>query len=384
MAEFMNDYPTQRMKPRDGMAINAAVWQSAHDYHRLRDRWHLRMAGDGIVHGLEVVQTQPVSSAVWILPGFAIDAKGRTIVMKQAQLHDIGSTRGTIHVYLTASEHEVAGKPDASSTDGDDVPPGAMKEDVNIVASAMLPAAGDAYVELARIYRSENVAVKDAVNLRHPGPNEIDLRFRREVMSRVLPLVHAGIMHLGERDPRAREGWDALAQSSVFARQCRLCITDDAEAGGAFDLLYLRAATHFNAEPALVESLKRFLGKRGVLFAEAANQGAGESAAWAACEALFDALGVSLAPLSPAHPLVTTPHRFFQFPENPTQGEMRVAVQPACHAILSSVDADSLWRGALRDGPATREAIRASHEWGMNLLDYVLCAAALPVEADHA
>lgn len=386
MADFMDDYPTQRLHPSDGMAINADIWRAAHDYHRVRDQWHLRLAGDGILHGLQVVQTNPISAEVWILPGFAIDARGRTIVLRTPYLRSVGSTRGTVYVTLSANEYPLRDKAGAKAADDDVVSPAYLKEDVSVTINA-LPPDGDARVELARIHRSDDVAVKDADNPRRPRDNQIDMRFRREMLPRVLPIIRAGVLHLGGHDDHAWEGLDALAKAAEFARQCRLCISDDVRAGDiddAFDLLYVRAVAPFTPEPALIAALKPFVGRRKVLFAEADSQSADAGAARAALDALLGALGVPLVPLSPGHALLTTPHRFSQVPEGATQGEMRVAAQGECHAILSDGDLGSVWRGMAHGQPALREAIRTAHEWGMNLLDAVLRAKAARQEAGDA
>ena len=377
MSEFMHDYPTRRIDPRDGMAINAHVWQEAHDYHRLRDQHHTRLAGHGILHGLKVVQTKLASSAVWILPGFAVDSDGRTIVLKVPHKCDVGSTRGTVYIYLTVSEHKTTGDGRTLPEGEDQALPSYVQEDVNIFASALLPRAGDAFVELTRIQRSDLVAVKDAIHPRRPGNTEIDLRYRREVLPRVLPTVNAGVLQLGAMNSSAWEGLDALAQSAAFAQQCRLLIEDEVDVrdlSTAHDVLFVRAQAPFTPEPALVAALRAWLDVRKVLFVDVAGDAANAGALQASLDAMFSALGVTLAPLPPAHPLLTCPHRFALWPDGGPQGSIRVATLPACHLIVSDMDMSALWCGTAHGKPAAREAIRAAHEWGMNVLAYVLHA----------
>lgn len=377
MSEFMHDYPTRRIDPRDGMAINADVWKEAHDYHRLRDQHHTLLAGHGILHGLEVVQTKLASSSVWILPGFAVDGDGRTIVLKASHKCDVGSSRGRVYLYLTASEHEMRGDGRTAPADEDEVHLRYMQEDVNIIASALLPKAGDAFVELARIQRSDLVAVKDAIQPRRPGNNEIDLRHRREVLPRVLPTVNAGVLHLGAMDSGAWAGLDALAQSAAFAQQCRLVIEDQVtldDNSAASDLLFVRAQAPFTPEPALVAALRAWLDARRVLFVDVAGDGANAGALAVSLDTMFTALGLTLTAMPPTHPLLSSPHRFSQWPDGGQQGSIRIATQPACRVIVSDMNLCALWRGDAHGKPAPREAIRAAHEWGMNMLAYVLRA----------
>ena len=83
---LLGDYPLKRISARDGMAVTAQVWREAHKYHRLQTQFHALVShGPGIVLGLEVIASEPPDSAVYILPGIAVDSEGQTIVLPQPQ-----------------------------------------------------------------------------------------------------------------------------------------------------------------------------------------------------------------------------------------------------------------------------------------------------------
>ena len=74
--ELLNSYPLKRIKPSDGLAITAEVWEEAHEYHRHNHRYHTMLGhGPGILSGLEVIASDPPDTSIYISPGVAIDAK---------------------------------------------------------------------------------------------------------------------------------------------------------------------------------------------------------------------------------------------------------------------------------------------------------------------
>jgi hypothetical protein len=104
--ELLKKYPTKRIKPADGMAVTAEVWEEAHDYHRHSQGFHaLFTHGAGIVTGLEVIASDPPDTSLYILPGIAVDQSGETIVLAQPVAYDIGNERdGLLYLMFSYAE----------------------------------------------------------------------------------------------------------------------------------------------------------------------------------------------------------------------------------------------------------------------------------------
>ena len=81
---LLKEFPNKRIKPVDGMAVTADVWEEEHRYHRQLLRYHnLYNHGSGIVTGLQVIASDPADTSVYILPGVAVDSVGNTIVISE-------------------------------------------------------------------------------------------------------------------------------------------------------------------------------------------------------------------------------------------------------------------------------------------------------------
>ena len=88
--EVLRLHPQRRVKAYDGMAVTADTWDLAHDTHRRLLEIHTRFAhGPGIVYGLEVFAGDPPGAQIYVQPGFAVDALGRTIVMPDQRGYDL-------------------------------------------------------------------------------------------------------------------------------------------------------------------------------------------------------------------------------------------------------------------------------------------------------
>ena len=80
---------------------------------------------------------------------------------------------------------------------------------------------------------------------------------------------------------------------------------------------------------------------------------------------------MKLAELPKDHPLLTEPFLFGAPPPGfETEGAPTVMV--ADGVIFSTCDYGCLWQGDRRNGTAAREAIRAAHEWGSNIVAYAI------------
>ncbi len=104
--DLIKEYPNKRIQANDGMAVTSEVWEDAHNYHRQAQRFHNRFShGTGIVQGLQVIASDPPDTAVYIMPGVAVDSAGHMIVVAEPTAYDIGrQVDGLLHLVLTYGE----------------------------------------------------------------------------------------------------------------------------------------------------------------------------------------------------------------------------------------------------------------------------------------
>ncbi len=370
MKDLLHEFPTKRIKAADGMAVTAQVWEEAHEYHRKWQRAHdLYSHGARIVTGLEVIASDPADSSVYILPGIAIDPLGRTIVIAEPVVYDVGAAQGPIQLLLTYEESQPTAN--ADQEDG----PLYLYSQFGIQATRALP--DTPFVELCRVRRqSRENALINARNGEHPGPNEIDLRWRREGKEPLQETACLAVSYTGgSTDDKHSRGMDYVAQALRRSGQ-RVCVDNrvplapDLE---AYTLLYLVGQDAFQLTRDEMNALYAFLQSGGTLFIESCRRAAssGEPPADASFLDLLASMGVQLKEVPPSHPLLTKPHLFAGPPPGfETEGEPKLMMGD--HILLSYGDYGCLWQGERRGRPASREEIRAALEWGENLVAYAL------------
>lgn len=377
---FVSDYPTERLAPEDGMDVDAAAWQDAHDFHQQRDRFHTRLGGGpGILLGLEVGANAPApDKRVFVNPGLAVDHLGHLIVVKTRTTVDVGSAPGMLRIVVWWNETQ----PYSQNDEAD--PHRKYRGDrVNFKAIAQTPALNQ--IELARIRHTGDVSVIDAGKQHRPGDNEIDLRYRPELRPRAQPIVSVGVMQIGGRDPNAAASLYLLAQAAEALGGPRVCVDADLKPAdadaNAYDLVYLRVNGAFDAADGEVQkieqSLRPHVAAGRALFVELNHAVAQNGNAQAAVEALCTRLTGRLDPITlmPDHQLLSSPYLFARLPDGlvqtPPSPAMWLSANRAHRVALSAVDVGGMWRGGWGESnsnPPAREAIRAAHEWGINLL----------------
>ncbi len=225
--DLLKQYPIRRVKPADGMAVTAAIWEESHEYHRRVQGLHtLFSQGAGILTGLEVIASDPPDTSLYILPGIAIDQIGQTIILPQPVAYDLGHDLDGL-LYLMLSYDESNPKADnGSQQEGD---PLFVHGEFSIAAQAVL--ADVPGVELARVRRSNRESILlNAHNPIQPGPDEIDLRFRHEVGAP--PEVSIAVSYLGEvADKKHGRGVAHLAQALNHSGNYRLLVEDNVAIG---------------------------------------------------------------------------------------------------------------------------------------------------------
>jgi hypothetical protein len=361
--DLLQLYPGKRIKPVDGMAVTAEIWEETHEYHRQGQRFHtLLHHGAGIVTGLEVIASDPPDTSVYISPGIAVDPTGQIIVLPQPVAYDIGDElEGLLYLLISYSES----RPRAGKGGQEDGTPYVHAE-FSIVARTALPATP--YVELARAIRSSRKEpFLDARDPTRPGPNEIDLHFRREVGA---PReVSIAVSYLGTLTDKPH-GRGALFLAHALSRQgdYRVFVNDDVTLGPGVEthtLIYLVGRDDFELSSSQSNGLANYVTKgRGTLFIESSD-----SKAEAAFLKLLKTLKMEPGALPTGHRLLTDPYLFAAPPPGfEPQAAAKVLVSEG--VIFSTCNYGLLWGGAIREGIPSREQIRSAFEWGGNVIAY--------------
>jgi hypothetical protein len=365
-AELLKAYPSRRIKPVDGMAVTADVWEEAHDYHRGQLRYHNLLAhGLGIVTGLEVVASDPPDSAVYVSPGVGIDANGREIMVAQPLSFDLGAAQGILYLVLTHGE----GQPRSEGGQDD----GVMYIQEQFALEAVGSLSNTAGIELARIKRSgRSTPIVNAKDTAHPAANEIDFRFRKSVGASTSAVATVAVSYLGGlKDQRHGRGADYLARMISRSDQKRVWIDDDAPLNAdllSYTLVYLVGHTAFQLSPDEMNAIYAYLQGGGTLLYESCRHDASDDPkADAAFLDLLSSLGQKIDDLPLNHPLLVEPNLF---PAPPAGFDASGKIRIGGGVIVSTFDYGCIWQGEKRGGAASREEIRSAHEWGENIVTY--------------
>ncbi len=368
--EVLRLHPQRRVKAYDGMAVTADTWDLAHDTHRRLLEIHTRFAhGPGIVYGLEVFAGDPPGAQIYVQPGFAVDALGRTIVMPDQRGYDLRAVEGLIYLVLTYEES--APRPDGAYSE--DAPRYVYSE---YALQAVLVPPQTPYIELARFRRQAGAAMRNAQDAEQPGLNEIDLRSRTEVGAHTPTLVRAAVVMLGSApDHGHAAGVGNLARSLRTGGVEQRMVVDVLPGLDRtllnYDLLFLVGLEAVRLSREQIDALTAFRGAGGVVFYESCrSQSTGDPIADAAFLELMAALGIALQPLADGHPLLRAPH-FFAVPAEgfETQGTARLLAGDG--VLFSTYDYGCIWNGRRRGRAAGRSEIRSALEFGQNLVAWV-------------
>ena len=358
--QFLQALPAKRIKPADGMSVTADVWEEAHDYHRHQLRAVARLGlGHGVLTGLNVIASDPADRSVYVTPGAALDGEGNLIVVSKPVAFNLANAIGDVRLYLSFGES--APRLERLTQDDNAL---RVRQEYAIEAGDKPPSS--AHVELARILRSAKTA--PATNPRdasHPVENEIDTRFRRVIGPGDAGVLAAGIVQVGRPSPKAVAGINALARSAARAG-IRVAVDDAVAPGGSlgkYGLIFILASGAFTLKADDMKGLYAALQGGATLVAEAA---AGDGPAEAGLRDLFQTLGVQLRELGPGHALMGEPHVFGLLPAGAAGAGALLASDNG--VLFSLRDFATLWQGERADGPASREEIRAGHEFGQNVL----------------
>lgn len=373
--ELISQFPIKRIKPFDGMSVTAEIWEMAHEYHRQRERLHAMTShGAGILAGLKVIANDPANSAIYILPGVALDASGEVIIVSEPMTYDIGSSMtGLLYVLLTYGEGQ------ANSDNNDSGGPRFIHAEYGIEVQGELPPTH--HVELARIRRQNARApLTDAKDSAHPQANEIDLRFRHDLLVKLPVAASVAVCYMGQGTTTVGMGLNNLARAITHASGLRVFVDDDVSLAAdlsGYTLVYLVGRGNAQASPDQMNTIYQYAQSGGTLFIEANRSEGNPQQADATLLDMLSSFGLSLSNLPAAHALLTTPHFFTALPAGyePQGGR----IQLTDNVIFSTNDYGSLWQGKQRSGAPARDMLRAAFEWGENLVAYALARKAARV-----
>jgi hypothetical protein len=365
--ELLKTFPDKRIKPMDGMAVTAEVWEEAHEYHRQSQRCHALFShGPGIFAGLEVIASDPPDRSVYIRPGIAVDPAGQTIVLPHPVAYDFGNEiEGFLYLLLSYKESRPRAAKGRHAQDGLLY----VHNEFSIVARPTLP--DTPTVELARLTRSSRTAsLLDAQDPAHPGPNEIDLRFRSEIGTAPRKRVTVAVCYLGKATGKSHgRGAGYLARALNRMDSYLVTVDDDVPLDPsvlAYTLIYLVGGGTFEFSRSQVKGLQGYMERGGTLLIESCDPDAAST-----FSDYLETMGVELQALSPGHPLLFEPF-LFAAPPPGFETEESPEVQVGDGVIFSTSNYGRLWHGERHDGVPSREEIRSAVEWGANLIDYAL------------
>ena len=321
------------------MAITAAVWEEAHEHHRLHQCFYALLSqGPGILTGLEVIASDPADTSVYISPGVAVDPLGQIIVLPKPVAYDIGrEMEGLLHILLTYGESRP--RPNSDSDEKDS--PLYIHTEFSISARTTPPKGP--WVELARANRKSRTSVfHNAKNSARPGLNEIDLRFRREVGAS--PDARVAVSYLGEVDDK-KQGLGAihLARTLNHLGQYRVFVEDDIPLAPGIEantLIYLVGQGSFELSPGQMSFLNNYVRRgNGTLFIESLD-----STAESVFLDILKSIDMEPKKLPAGHRLLAEPYLFVDPPSGfETEGKPAVRVNEGL--IFSTHNYGRLWQG---------------------------------------
>jgi hypothetical protein len=340
------------------LVVDENTWAEAHDYHRDHMRLHaLAFHSAGVVAGLEVRPTPSQAGSVDIGAGVALDGEGNMIVVGQdRRVAFDGLEPGDVYIVLSYLENRVNADPAAPKG----APANRIVESYKIEPQNK-PAEAP-HIELARArWTAPEAQLKAATDASNPAADEIDLRFRPTARAARPVAVNLGIV-AGEGGETRMHGVSNLMREidSLAGYQSRFRGNINLEDGsGGSDLIVLAAPA--SSEAALT-TLASHLGRGGAVLADACSTVANQEFA-KSVQQMAEQLGLRLKALDPTDPLLNSRYTFSEPPDGAAKGN----VTSSGRFVLSQRDYGCAWSGACEKTALSRETVRASLEWGINL-----------------
>jgi hypothetical protein len=348
----------RRVNPYRGLVIDETTWAEAHDYHRDHVRLHtLAFHSPGVIGGLEVRPTPSQAGSVDVGSGVALDPEGNMIVVGQdRRVAFDGLEPGDVYLVISYLENRV--NADTSAPRG--APANRIVESYKVEALNKQPDTPS--IELARVrWSGAEAALKRAADAFNPKSDEIDLRFR-PIASAARPTpVNIGFV-AGESDASHLPGLRSLLReiNNVGGYEARFRGRVDLENdGSSCDLIYLCAPVTGDEA---VGSLNSHLERGGAVLADGCSAGSAADLS-KGMQVLAARLGLHLRAIEAGDPLLDTRYSFAE----PPAGAMDGRVLSHGRFVLSERDYGCAWSAAGGKTVLSRETIRSSLEWGVNL-----------------
>lgn len=375
-ANEISSFVPIRVVVHEGMAIDAAAWTDAHEYHHVMQRLQARaLRGYGIIAGLEVTPTDPPGRSVIVEPGLALDRDGHFILVpRPVRLELTGTTNGTASVALRFVETPAGA--------ADSAPPTRMAGSFQLMVGA--PPLPPTDVELARLLDAGTRGVfTRASDLYAPGPGEIDTLCRRQLRPGVAETLTIGQLALADASSNAihRAGLmhviAELQASAPFVTQFIGDVRAD-QPSPSCDLLYVGGLPLGPKEGAF---LGAFMRAGGFVYAEpcAVREAAAheDGRFIATFKQLMTGLKHNLEDVAMGHALLRARHVFGAAPEG-ISGHAPILCRD--NIVVNPNDYGCCWQGGTAGKPLARESIRSATELGVNVAWY---AAARILARDH-
>jgi len=368
--KLLRNIPMKRLKPVDGMAVTAQLWEESHEYHRQRQRYHdLMQHSPGIVTGLEVIASDPADSTIYVLPGMAIDPQGELIVIQDPVAYDFGATQGLVYLVLSYAE----------SRPEQEINGGPLYIHTQFGLEAVTKPPEGPFLELARVRRTRGGAIADPAEAEFPIENEIDQRFR---MGKDAAGAHSdevtslAVCYAGQSE-EATDGHGGASLARTLRRAGQRVIVDDgvAIAGGLerYTLVYLVGHNEAALNRDQMNALYAYIKAGGTMLMESCRRDrpSGALQGDGVFSELATSFGITLEEPLATHPLLAGPNLFAVPPAGfETEGTPKLLAGGGL--LWSTHDYGCLWQGQRRGRPATREEIRSAMEWGENLIAFAL------------
>jgi hypothetical protein len=284
-------------------------------------------------------------------------------VLPEPVAYDIGSDiEGPLFLFISYRESI----PPLDDT-GKETDPEFIDAQFLITARTTLPA--QPVIELARFNRQGRTSfLRDAQVALRPQPNEIDLRFRADLLAQTIETVTAAVIYLGNtKEKMQSHGLARQAAEIRHTSQINLVVDNDCPLDTnslEYTLIYLIGKGEFQLEPDQVKLLKDHLTSGGTLMLECLD-----ASAKTAFVDLAAQLGVGLQSISRDHPLLMQPYLFNTYPAGyESEGELLVG----SGILLNNCNYSQAWAGQSKKGVMVREETRTLVEWAANILSFVL------------
>lgn len=355
------------IEPFNGLPIDDAVWNEAHDYHRRWAAVHSTVSHrPGIVFGLTVLPADGKSSSVYIEPGAAIDQEGRLILVPQAQSLELQEKDDN---FIVLEYTDVKDTTTAVQVGGASYAYRVL-ERFRIYSTSKLPRGP--HLELARIFRSKrNSPIKVAENPLDAQDDEIELLCR--VNAYPSCLVEGAIAEwilVGEsqteRWKENRPGLVSLcreggAASMALSMKGALPMSALMETDDVLMVYAAGGAGFFKPDPE-IESVKAYLAHGGFLFGESLDASPDFEVNFLD---LCQSMGIEMYDVSQEEELMKAHFAFPCPPKVGPEGRGKLLGNLERGVVFSSFNLGGAWSGGA--GVKTRAEVREAVEFGINL-----------------